>query len=167
MTKPIPLDTPLHLRPVHNGGWVISVGEDPRMHPEMFAFTSAVDMMKALLEAFSIDPITDEVSDQIGDWIVRADEANAKLDQVAHILGAKSDAEPRGRYLRDLHLEPGDVVMAESDDFPLGVHLGSSYRVGRHPTLGFVIHLPMAMVDRDYQGARFVVVHRAPQKVAL
>jgi hypothetical protein len=107
----------------------------------MFAFTSAGDMMRALSEAFSIM-------------------VQLNADQPQSEMG-------RGRYLRDLHLEPGDVVMAATDDFPLGVHLGSSYRVGRHPQLGFVVHLPMATVDRDYLGACFVVVHRAPQKVAL
>jgi hypothetical protein len=50
MTNTIPLDTPLHLRPAQNGGWMIQVGEDPRLNPTMFAFTSAGDMMRANIE---------------------------------------------------------------------------------------------------------------------
>lgn len=157
MTKTIPLDAPLHLRPVKNDGWVISVGEDPRVHPEMFAFTSAADMMKALSEAFH--PIVP----------VSASMPGVPLDETPKSLGERLEAAPRepGRFLLDLHLEPGDIVVAVTDDFPMRVYRGSTYRVKSHLFRGSIIELPTAIVDRNYRGARFEVCHRHPKSEAL
>lgn len=152
--KTIPTDVPLRLIPAVNGGWMVGIDTGPGLIGETFAFSSYSDMLRALVAAGNAD---------------RQEMPGVPLDEMPTSLGGHLEAAPRepGRFLLDLHLEPGDIVVAVTDDFPMGVHRGSTYRVKDNPFRGRIIEFPMAVADHNYRGARFEVSRRHPKSEAL
>lgn len=145
--KTIPLDQPLHIRPVMNGGWVIQIGEDQRLNQTMFAFSSFSEVLRALVATSNA-----------------AGKADAP-DEIEFDERTSTD-KPRGRLLRDLHLEVGDMVCAVSDNFPIGIKKGDTFRV-KLSAKTCIVTSGSVYLDMNYRGARFEVIHRQPKMEAL
>ncbi len=163
--KTIPLDRTLTLIPALNGGWMIQVGYTPNAIPEVWAFSTFADALRALVEAGNADRDGREMS------VVMP---GVPLDEMPRSVAEAVAGGVPGRFLRDLHLEPGDVVKATTEDRVMDVMPGETHTVKRLNNgvpagigmLTIKTHRGIYPVD-TYTEAKFVVVHRAPKPEAL
>lgn len=156
--KTIPLDRTLTLIPALNGGWMIQSGYTTNAVPEVWAFSSFADALRALVAAGNAARGVREMS---------AVMPGVPLDEMPRSVAEAVAGGVPGRFLRDLHLEHGDVVKATTEDRVMDVMPGETYRVKEEPHIGWRVDTHRGQLTSAYIGAKFIVVHRAPKSEAL